>query len=88
LREKILSAPAAASEHTPVLSSRRVAGFARTLRRKRPTVLRPLICIRLGQHHVLKSNMPLCNLWLTLLKGLGAPAERHGDSSGLISIPG
>lgn len=43
--------------------------------------------IPLGHHHALKSNTPLCNLWLTLLRGLGASAERHGDSSGTLSIP-
>ena len=42
--------------------------------------------IPLGQHHVLKSNTPLCNLWLTLLRGMGSSVERHGDSSGTLSI--
>ena len=44
--------------------------------------------IPLGHHHVLKNNTPLCNLWLTLLRGLGGSVERHGDSSGTLSIPG
>ena len=42
--------------------------------------------IPLGHHHVLKSNTPLCNLWLTLLRGMGSSVERHGDSSGTLSI--
>ncbi|RFC43404.1 MAG: Protein of unknown function (DUF1552) [Verrucomicrobia bacterium] len=37
-----------------------------------------------GQHLALPKNTPLCNLWLTILHGLGIPLERHGDSSGLI----
>jgi hypothetical protein len=41
--------------------------------------------IRLGQHLVLAdSKTPLCNLWLTLLRGVGLPIETHGDSTGLI----
>lgn len=40
--------------------------------------------IKLGQHLVLPKNTPLCNLWLTLLRGVGVEAERHGDSSGVI----
>ncbi len=27
---------------------------------------------------------PLCNLWLTLLQGIGIPLESHGDSTGTI----
>jgi hypothetical protein len=26
----------------------------------------------------------LCNLWLTLLRGVGIPIESHGDSTGTI----
>jgi hypothetical protein len=37
--------------------------------------------VRLGQHLVFPSKTPLCNLWLTLLKGSGIPAEKHGDST-------
>jgi hypothetical protein len=40
--------------------------------------------LKLGQHIVLPKNTPLCNLWLTLLHGLGIPAERHGDSTGMV----
>lgn len=41
--------------------------------------------IQLGRHVVLKDkNTPLCNLWLTLLKGCGIPTERHGDSTGVL----
>ena len=29
-------------------------------------------------------DTPLCNVWLTMLHGLGIPAERHGDSSGVV----
>ncbi len=38
--------------------------------------------IRLGQHLVLPNGTPLCDVWLTLLQGVGAPADRHGDSVG------
>jgi uncharacterized coiled-coil protein SlyX len=38
--------------------------------------------IRLGQNIVLPKDTPLCNVWLTLLRGLGVPVERHGDSTG------
>lgn len=41
--------------------------------------------IRLGENIVISKGTPLCNLWLTLLKGLGAGVERHGDSSGVLS---
>jgi hypothetical protein len=41
--------------------------------------------IRLGQHLVLSKDTPLCNVWLTLLKGIGVPLERHGDSTGLVT---
>ena len=40
--------------------------------------------IKLGQHLVLPKNTPLCNLWLTLVRGVGVDAERHGDSTGAI----
>jgi len=40
--------------------------------------------IKLGQHRVLQKNTPLCNLWLTLLRGVGSDVERHGDSTGLV----
>jgi hypothetical protein len=38
--------------------------------------------IRLGQHIVAPKHTPLCNVWLTLLKGSGVKVERHGDSTG------
>jgi len=40
--------------------------------------------IRLGHNVVVPERTPLCNAWLTLLKGMGLPVERHGDSSGVI----
>ena len=40
--------------------------------------------IRLGQHIVQPKNTPLCNVWLTLLKGSGIEAERFGDSTGIV----
>jgi len=40
--------------------------------------------LKLGQHLALPKDTPLCNVWLTLLQGLGIQAERHGDSSGVV----
>ena len=40
--------------------------------------------LKLGQHLVLPKDTPLCNVWLTMLHGLGIEAERHGDSTGLV----
>jgi hypothetical protein len=40
--------------------------------------------IRLGQHIALPRDTPLCNVWLTLLRGNGIDAVRHGDSSGIV----
>ena len=40
--------------------------------------------LKLGQHLVLPEDTPLCNVWLTMLRGLGINAERHGDSSGVV----
>ena len=40
--------------------------------------------IKLGQHIVLPKDTPLANVWLTLLQGIGAPVERHGDSTGIV----
>jgi hypothetical protein len=40
--------------------------------------------IKLGHHIVASKDTPLCNAWLTLLRGSGAAVERHGDSSGVI----
>ncbi len=39
--------------------------------------------LKLGQHFVLQKNTPLANVWLTLLQGIGANVERHGDSTGI-----
>jgi len=38
--------------------------------------------IKLGQHIAAPKGTPLCNLWLSLLQGVGVNAERHGDSTG------
>ncbi|MEK0447362.1 MAG: hypothetical protein RLZZ399_2683 [Verrucomicrobiota bacterium] len=40
--------------------------------------------IKLGHNVVMPKGTPLCNLWLTLLKGSGIEVERHGDSTGVI----
>ena len=40
--------------------------------------------LKLGEHMVLPKDTPLCNVWLTLLQGMGIDAERHGDSSGIV----
>jgi hypothetical protein len=41
--------------------------------------------IALGQHLVLAdSKTPLCNLWLTLLRGVGIDTATHGDSTGIL----
>jgi hypothetical protein len=40
--------------------------------------------LKLGQHLVLAKDTPLCNVWLTMLNGLGIETERHGDSSGVV----
>jgi hypothetical protein len=40
--------------------------------------------VKMGHHLVVEKHTPLCNLWLTLLRGVGVEAERHGDSSGII----
>ena len=40
--------------------------------------------LKLGQHLALTKDTPLCNVWLTMLQGLGIQAERHGDSSDLV----
>jgi hypothetical protein len=38
--------------------------------------------VKLGRQLVLQKDTPLCNVWLTLLRGIGIDAERHGDSTG------
>ena len=41
--------------------------------------------IKLGQHVVLPDEKtPLCNLWLTLLQGVGINIQSHGDSTGVV----
>ncbi len=41
--------------------------------------------VKLGQHLVMSDpKTPLCNLWLTLLRGNGLDVASHGDSTGLI----
>lgn len=40
--------------------------------------------IKLGQHIVESADTPLNNLWLTLLRNIGVPAESHGDSTGVL----
>jgi len=40
--------------------------------------------LKLGQHVVLEKDTPLCNVWLTMLQGMGIDAERHGDSTGVV----
>lgn len=37
-----------------------------------------------GRHLVMPDKTPLCNLWLSLLKGTGIEVESHGDSTGTI----
>ena len=38
--------------------------------------------LKLGQNIVVTKGMPLCNAWLTLLKGSGVDVESFGDSTG------
>jgi hypothetical protein len=40
--------------------------------------------LKLGQHLALPKDRPLCNVWLTMLQGIGVKAERHGDSTGVV----
>ena len=40
--------------------------------------------LKLGQHLVLSKDTPLCNVWLTMLRGMGLDLERHGDSTGVV----
>jgi hypothetical protein len=40
--------------------------------------------LKLGQHVVLPKDTPLCNVWLTMLNGIGLDVERHGDSTGIV----
>lgn len=40
--------------------------------------------LKLGQHLVLPKDTPLCNVWLTILQGMGIDAPQHGDSTGIV----
>jgi hypothetical protein len=40
--------------------------------------------LKLGQNIVAPKDTPLCNVWLTMLNGIGVQAERHGDSTGVL----
>ena len=40
--------------------------------------------LKLGQHIALTEDTPLCNVWLTMLQGLGIQTQRHGDSTGVV----
>lgn len=40
--------------------------------------------LKLGEHIVLPKDTPLCNVWLTILQGMGVEAQRHGDSTGIV----
>ena len=40
--------------------------------------------LKLGQHLVLPKDTPLCNVWLTMLQGLGIDTPRHGDSTDIV----
>ena len=40
--------------------------------------------LKLGQHLVLPKDTPLCNVWLTMLQGMGIDAPQHGDSTGIV----
>jgi hypothetical protein len=65
-------------------------GFGSTLRQAHTLENCPTLLagggsgIKLGQNLVVPKGTPLCNAWLTLLKGSGIKVERHGDSTGII----
>ena len=40
--------------------------------------------LKLGQHMVLPKDTPLCNVWLTMLNGMGIEVAQHGDSTGVV----
>lgn len=40
--------------------------------------------IKLGHQIVLPDKTPLCNVWLTMLRGIGVAAEQFGDSTGVV----
>ena len=41
--------------------------------------------LKLGENIVVPKDTPLCNAWLTMLNGVGVKAERHGDSTSVLS---
>ena len=41
--------------------------------------------LKLGQHLVLPEDTPLCNVWLTMLQGVGIETDSHGDSTGIVA---
>lgn len=41
--------------------------------------------LKLGQHLAVPDGTPLCNVWLTMLQGLGIKVDRHGDSTGVLN---
>jgi hypothetical protein len=40
--------------------------------------------LKLGHNIVAPKGTPLCNAWLTILKGSGIEVEKHGDSTGIL----
>ena len=40
--------------------------------------------LKLGQHLVVEEDTPLCNVWLTMLQGMGINTDQHGDSTGVV----
>lgn len=40
--------------------------------------------LKLGQNLVLPKDTPICNVWLTMLHGMGLTLDRHGDSTGVV----
>jgi hypothetical protein len=41
--------------------------------------------ITLSQHIAIPKGTPLCNVWLTLLKGSRLDVDSHGDSTGIVT---
>ena len=37
-----------------------------------------------GALTALQNGTPLCNVWLTMLNGIGVESERHGDIAGAV----
>ena len=40
--------------------------------------------LKLDQHIVLAEDTPLCNVWLTMLRGLGIQMQQQGDSMSVV----